>query len=74
MAFLFIELDDKQLKQVKKTLSDNGRSDLENETFSGSSLQIEMTPMGHELVLHTRQTYHLGDVYLHLDQPKNRFP
>lgn len=70
MAFLFIELDDKQLKKVKQIISDNGRSDLENETFSGSSLQIDMTPMGHELLLHTTQTYCLGEVYLHLDEPK----
>ncbi|MDM1398984.1 hypothetical protein HX049_17765 [Myroides odoratimimus] len=56
--------------RVKQIIADNGRSDLENETFSENSLQIDMTLMGHELLLHTTQTYHLGEVYLHLDEPK----
>ncbi|MBB1137956.1 hypothetical protein [Myroides sp. WP-1] len=73
MPFLFIELDDKQLKKVKQIISDNGRLDLENETFSGSTLQIDMTPMGHDLLIHTHITVELGGVYLHLDPPKIGF-
>lgn len=37
---------------------------------NGNSFQIDMTSMGHELLLHTTQTYYLGEVYLHLDQSK----
>jgi hypothetical protein len=49
MPEIIIHLTDKEFKKVKNTISYNGKTDLEHETFSGTELKIGLTPFGNFL-------------------------
>lgn len=49
MPEIIIHLTDKEFLRVQNTISNNGNTDLANETFSGTELKIGLTPFGNFL-------------------------
>ena len=46
---IVIHLTDKEFEKVQNTISNNGNTDLVNETLSGTELKIGLTPFGNFL-------------------------
>ena len=64
MAEIIIKISDEQLKKVKETLSYNGSLDLSEETFSGSSIEIDILPFIIMMTVKGYKEEYIGDVEL----------
>jgi len=62
MPQIIITLSDEQMQLLKETLSYNGNLDLAEETFSGSGLDIGLTPFGNTLMVTGYKNEDLGFV------------
>lgn len=51
MPKIIIDLTEVEYQMIKKTINHNGKTDLDNETFSGTEIKIEMTPFGNYLTV-----------------------
>ena len=49
MPKIIIDLTEEEYQMIKKTINHNGKTDLVNETFSGTEIKTEMTPFGNYL-------------------------
>lgn len=49
MPEIIIHLTDKEFEKIQNSISHNGKTDLEHETFSGTELKIGLTPFGNFL-------------------------
>lgn len=49
MPKINIDLTEEEYQMIKKTINHNGKTDLDNETFSGTEIKIEMSPFGNSL-------------------------
>ncbi|MGV0936378.1 hypothetical protein ACTS91_06785 [Empedobacter falsenii] len=64
MPEIIIKISDEQLKKVKETLSYNGSLDLSEETFSGSSIEIDILPFIIMMTVKGYKEEYIGDVEL----------
>lgn len=64
MPEIIIKISDEQLKKVKETLSYNGSLDLSEETFSGSSIEIDILPFIKMMTVKGYKEEYIGDVEL----------
>lgn len=49
MPQITIHLTDQEYQKIQETMNHNGKTDLGNESFSGTEIRIEMTPFGNFL-------------------------
>lgn len=49
MPQIIIDLNEEDYKKIKKTINYNKKNDLDNESFSGTEIRIEMSPFGNFL-------------------------
>lgn len=49
MPQIIIDLTEEEYKKIKKTINYNKKNDLDNESFSGTEIKIEMSPFGNFL-------------------------
>ena len=68
MPKITIDLDNKQYKKLREFISDVGKQDLSHETFSGTSLEIGMSPFGHFLTVKQYEALDLGEVHVSFEE------
>ncbi|MCA4781326.1 MULTISPECIES: hypothetical protein [Empedobacter] len=66
MPIITIELSDEQLKKVKETLSYNGNLDLKEETFNGSSIELDLLPFIHMMTVKGYKEEYIGAVFVEI--------
>lgn len=66
MAKINIHLDKKQLKKLQSVLQNDGKNNLENETFSGTEIKISMSSFGHFLEISGYKSEGLGSVVVEI--------
>lgn len=49
MPQIIIDLTEEEYQKIKKTINYNKKNDLDNESFSGTEIKIEMSPFGNFL-------------------------
>lgn len=49
MPKIIIDLTEEEYQMIRKTINHNGKTDLDNETFSGTEIKIEMSPFGNSI-------------------------
>lgn len=64
MPQIIIHLTDNEYQKVKEVLEHNGRTDLENETFSGTEIKLEMSSFGHFLKISGYQKCEINNVWV----------
>ena len=62
MPQIIIHLDDDEFQKVQETLQQNGKIDLDNETFSGTEIKVAMSPYGNSLTLKGYQQCEIENV------------
>lgn len=62
MPEIIIHLTDQEFDIVKNTISYNGRTDLEHETFSGTEINIALSPFGNTLEIKGYKNCEIEDV------------
>lgn len=62
MPKIIIHIDKNQLKQIESVMKNNGQTDSENETFSGTEINISMSAFGHFLEVSGYKSKDLGNV------------
>lgn len=66
MAKITIHLDEKQLEKLQFALQNDGKNNLENETFSGTEIKISMSSFGHFLEISGYKSEDLGNVLVEI--------
>jgi len=64
MPEIIIHLTDKEFELVKKTISNNGKTDLEHETFSGTEIKLGLSPFGNTLDVKGYSSCEINDVLI----------
>lgn len=62
MPEIIIKILDEQLEKIKETLNYNGSLDLSEETFNGSSIEIDLLPFIHMMTVKGYKEEFIGDV------------
>lgn len=62
MPEIIIKISDEQLEKIKETLNYNGSLDLSEETFDGSSIEIDLLPFIHMMTVKGYKEEYIGDV------------
>lgn len=62
MPEIIIKISDQQLEKIKETLNYNGSLDLSEETFNGSSIEIDLLPFIHMMTIKGYKEEYIGDV------------
>lgn len=62
MPQIIIHLTDVEFRKVQEALQYNGKTDLENETFSGTEINVAMSPYGNFLTLKGYQQCEIENV------------
>jgi len=62
MPEIIIKISDQQLEKIKETLNYNGSLDLSEETFNGSSIEIDLLPFIHTMTIKGYKEEYIGDV------------
>ncbi|SFN16685.1 hypothetical protein SAMN05421738_107161 [Algoriella xinjiangensis] len=62
MPEIIIKISDEQLEKIKETLNYNGSLDLSEETFNGSSIEIDLLPFIHMMTVKGYKEEYIGDV------------
>lgn len=62
MPEIIIHLTDKEFQKVQNTISHNGNTDLAHETFSGTEINIALTPFGNILEVKGYTNCEINDV------------
>lgn len=70
MPQIIIHIDEKQLKQLESVMKNNGQTDSENETFSGTEIKISMSAFGHFLEVSGYKLEDLGNVVVEVFDDK----
>jgi len=68
MPQIIIHIDEKQLKQLESVMKNNGQTDLDNETFSGTEIKISMSAFGHFLEVSGYKSEDLGNVVVEISE------
>lgn len=68
MPQIIIHIDEKQLKQLESVMKNNGQTDSENETFSGTEIKISMSAFGHFLEISGYKSEDLGNVVVEISE------
>ncbi|MGV1000562.1 hypothetical protein ACTS9U_03885 [Empedobacter falsenii] len=62
MPEIIIKISDEQLEKINETLNYNGSLDLSEETFNGTSIQIDLLPFIHMMTVKGYKEEYIGDV------------
>lgn len=62
MPEIIIKISDEQLEKINETLNYNGSLDLSEETFNGTSIQIDLLPFIHMMKVKGYKEEYIGDV------------
>lgn len=62
MPEIIIKISDEQLEKINETLNYNGSLDLSEETFNGSSIEIDLLPFIHMMTVKGYKEEYIGDV------------
>ena len=66
MTEITITLTDEQLEKVRETLNYNGSLDLSEETFNGTSIEIDLLPFTHMMTVKGYKDEFIGDVFVEI--------
>ncbi|MBO6213589.1 hypothetical protein [Algoriella sp.] len=66
MPEITITLTDEQLEKVRETLNYNGSLDLSEETFNGTSIEIDLLPFTHMMTVKGYKEEFIGDVFVEI--------
>lgn len=66
MPEIIIKISDEQLEKIKETLNYNGSLDLSEETFNGSSIEIDLLPFIHMMKVKGYKEEYIGDVFVEI--------
>ena len=66
MPEITITLTDEQLEKVRETLNYNGSLDLSEETFNGTSIEIDLLPFTHMMTVKGYKDEFIGDVFVEI--------
>ena len=66
MAKIILHLDDFQFQKLETILSNNGQTDLNNETFSGTEICVGISPYGHFLDVSGYKSESIGEISVEL--------
>ncbi|WP_312554612.1 hypothetical protein [Empedobacter brevis] len=64
MPEIIIKITEEQLEKIKETLNYNGSLDLSEETFNGSSIEIDILPFINMMTVKGYKEEFIGDVEL----------
>lgn len=64
MPQIIIHLTDGEFQKALETLQYNGKIDLENETFSGTDINVAMSPYGSFLTINGYQKCEIENVWV----------
>lgn len=66
MPEITITLTDEQLEKVRETLNYNDSLDLSEETFNGTSIEIDLLPFTHMMTVKGYKEEFIGDVFVEI--------
>ena len=62
MPEIIIKISEEQLEKINETLNYNGSLDLSEETFNGTSIEIDLLPFIHMMTVKGYKEEYIGDV------------